>query len=350
MGRSFSSGTDRPKVAIVTETGFSSITSTETLMILRGFVPVVMVVVIGVLLGKWDEFRHQSTLIKLIDYVFLPCLVFSALHRHPFDLDEVLQIGVAVTVMVCLSTVVALCLMRERPGGPGWNHLTIIFMSSGTILLPLAYLLFGNAGLVKGIYFHLFVLLLFHTLGAFLVKGSSDLRSFFRTPFLYPMALGVAAASIPVPLSEDLLEVAWLMERGIQIAGQGALPLLLINFGYALGLINLSTLHKGIPGAALRLVGGPLLALAMIYLYRQVGWLSMERGYDILAFVDRRTTEALVILGGAMPSSHYVLRMEAGAGLGASEAESATLLVSVLGGMVTVITVLFFIDLYVFPD
>jgi malate permease and related proteins len=337
-------------VAIVTETGFFSITSTETLMILRGFIPAVMVVVIGVLVGKWDQCRHQSTLTKLTDYVFLPCLVFSALHRHPFDLNEVLQIAVAVTVTVCLSTVAALCLFRDRPGGAGWNHLAIIFMSSGTILLPLSYVLFGNEGLIKGIYFHLFVLLLFHTLGAYLVKGSSDLRSFCRIPFLCPLALGIAAASLPVPASENILELAWLTERGIHIAGLGALPLLLINFGYPLGLIELSTLRKGLIGGVLRLVGGPLLAVAVVYLYRRVGWLSMETGYDVLAFVDRRTTEALVILGASLPSSHHALRLEAAGGLVASEAERGTLLVSVLGGIITVIAVLFFIDAYVFPD
>lgn len=317
-------------------------------MILNGFLPTVMVVVIGCLVGKWDESRHQSTLIKLIDYVFLPCLVFSAIHRHPFDLNEVLQIAVAVTVLVCLSTVAALCLVWNRPAGTGWNHLTAIFMSSGSLLLPLAYVLFGNEGLVKGIYFHLFVLVLFHTLGAFLVTGSSDLRSFFRIPFLYPMALGIAAASLPVPGSENLLELAWLTEKGIRIAGLGALPLLLINFGYPLGQVELSTLRQGFTGGVVRIVGGPLLALAVIYLYRQTGWLSMERGYDIFAFVDRRTTEALVILGASLPSSHFGLRMEAGPGAEASEAESATLLVSVLGGIITVLTVLLFIDVFVF--
>ncbi|GFO54532.1 hypothetical protein GMSM_15390 [Geomonas sp. Red276] len=334
---------------MVSHAGLISIDATEALMILRGYIPTVLVVVIGVLVGKLDEFRHQATLIKLIDYVFLPCLVFSALHRHPFDLDELLQIGVAVAVMVSLSTVAAIYLVGDGRGGAGWNHLATIFMSSGTILLPLAYVLFGNEGLVKAIYFHLFVLLLLHTLGAHLVKGTSNLQSFFRLPFPYAVALALATASLPVPASENVLELGWLMEKGIQIAGLGALPLLLINFGYPLGLIKLSALRKGAAGGLLRIVGGPLLGLAVIYLYRQGGWLSMERGYDILTFIDRRTTEALLMLGASMPSSHHALRMEAGEGLIASEAETGTFLVSVLGSVVTVITVVFVVDIYIFP-
>jgi malate permease and related proteins len=336
-------------VAIVTESGFFSIASTDSLMILRGFIPVVLVVLIGVVVGKSDEFRHQATLTKLVDYVFLPCLVFSAIHRHSFDLDEVLQIAVAVTIMVCLTALAACALVRGRPGVAGWNHLTTIFMSSGTILLPLAYVLFGNEGLVKGIYFHLFALLLFHTVGSMMARGSSDLGRFFRIPFIYSLALAIATASLPVSASENLLEVAWLTEKGIQIAGLGALPLLLINFGYPLGLIKLATLRKGLAGGVFRIVVGPLVAIAVIYLYRRVGWLSMEREYDMLAFVSRRTTEALVILGASMPSSEYAVRMEAGEGVVASEAGSATLLVSVLGGIFTVTAVLFLIDVFVLP-
>ncbi|HJV34572.1 AEC family transporter [Geomonas sp.] len=332
----------------MSDTTLLAIPSTEALMIVRGFIPMVMVVGIGALVGRRDQARHQSTLIKLIDYVFLPCLVFSALHRHPFNLHEVLEIGLAVTIMVCLSTVAASYLMGDRPSRNSWHHLTAVFMSSGTILLPLAYVLFGNDGLAKAIYFHLFIVLLFHTLGAFLAKGKTELRSFFRTPFLYALALGLAAASLPAPASADLLEMAWLAEKGIQIAGLGCLPLLLINFGYPLGLIELSTVREGLVGGALRIVGGPLLAFAVIYLFRQAGWLSMEKGYDLLAFIDRRTTEALVVLGASMPSSYHALRMEAGKGLVASKAERGTLLVSVLGGMVTVVTVVFCIDAYLF--
>ena len=328
----------------------SAVSATEIFMMLRGFVPAVMIVVIGVIIGRWDASRHQRTLIKLIDFIFLPCLTFSAIHKHSFDLKELLQIGSAVTVMVCLLSIISLLVMRGEPGWHKSNLVAAVFMSSGTLLLPLAYALFGSEGLAKALYFHLFVLFLYHTLGTYLAEGRASLVEFFKIPSLYAALLGVAAAASPLSMPENLQEFAWLSEKGIDITGLGALPLLLINFGYPLGLLRFSTLRRGLTGGLVRIVAGPLLAFLLVLSYRKTGWLSMEKGYDILTYINLRTTEAVVVLGGAMPSSHYALRLDPGEGLLAGDIDAGTVIVSVIGGIFTVAAVLFLITALIFID
>jgi predicted permease len=326
------------------------VSATEIFMMLRGFIPAVMIVAIGVVIGRWDASRHQQTLIRLIDYIFLPCLTFSAIHKHPFDLKELLQIGSAVTVMVCLLGIVSLAVMGGKAGWRSSNLVAALFMSSGTLLLPLAYMLFGSEGLAKAIYFHLFVLLLYHTLGTYLADGRATPVEFFKIPSLYTVLLGIAAAASPLSVPENLQEFAWLSEKGIDITGMGALPLLLINFGYPLGLIRFSTVRKGLAGGLVRIVAGPLIAFLLVLLYRKTGWLGMDRGYDILAYINLRTTEAVLVLGAAMPSSHYALRLDPGGRLLAGDTDTGTVIVSAIGGIVTVAAVLFFINLFIFID
>jgi predicted permease len=327
-----------------------SITSLEIQMMLRGFIPVIMIVAAGILVGRWDASRHQATLEKLIHYLFLPCLVFSSIHKHPFVFKEVVQINTAVTVMVCLLTILSLLAMRRESGHGRVGLLAAIFMSSGTLLLPLAYLLFGNEGLAKAIYFHLCIMLLYHTLGAYLTEGKPAIKEFFKVPSLYLAILGAAAAASPFSVPDNLQEFFWLSEKGIDLTGMGALPLLLISFGYPLGLLKRSNMGKGLRGGAVRLLAGPLTALLLIYVYRASGWLGMERGYDVLDFIDRRTTEAVLALGAAMPASHYALHLDPDEGIRAGDEEAGTVLVTALGGIVTVAAVLLLIDVVIFVD
>ncbi|MDD2853524.1 MAG: hypothetical protein PHY09_16690 [Desulfuromonadaceae bacterium] len=331
------------------ENFFSLVTPLEIYMMLRGFIPVVIIVIVGIVIGRWDASKHQLTLIKLINYIFLPCLAFSALHKHAFDPAEILRIAFAVFILITVTTFASVGVLRDKFCGGSKNLLATVYMGSGTLLPPLAFVLFGNEGLAKAIYFHFFVMLAYHTAGLWMVNGASNLKGFFRTPLVYLIFLGIAARLFPFSLPETVEEFAWLAEKGVDLTAMGALPLLLISFGYPLGQLKLSDMRGGLKGGFLRVIIGPVIALLVVYLYRKTGLISMDRGYDVLGYLDQRTTEALLVLGAALPASHYAMQGN-GSEVNPEKTATGTLLVSVVASIVTIPAVLLTILMYIFTD
>lgn len=325
---------------------FALATPLEIRMMLRGFIPIVMILIIGIFIGRWDNSKHQQTLNKLTDYIFLPCLAFSAIHKHAFDPVEIFSIGAAVLMIMVGMTVVSFFTLRDKVRGCSGNLLASVYMSSGSLLPPLAFVLFGYEGLAKAIYFHLFVTIFYYTAGRWMVSGRADFKSFFKTPLFHLIILGIAARNFPFSLSDNIQELSWLLEKGIHLTAMGSLPLLIISFGYPLGLLKRSDANGGFVGGALRIVAGPLVALLVVCLYRMTGLTSMERGYDVLGYLDYSTTEALLLLGAAMPSSHRVICLAGDAG----KAERGTILVSVTGAVITIPIVLLYILMYIFEE
>ncbi len=327
----------------------SLVTPIEIYMMLRGFIPVVTIVIVGIVIGRWDSSKHQKTLIKLTNYIFLPCLAFSALHKHAFDPAEIFRIALAVLIIIAVTTFVSVAVLRQKIRGGSKNILAAVYMSSGTLLLPLSYVLFGNEGLAKAIYFHLFIILAYHTVGLWMVDGKTDLKVVLKTPFIYLIALGVAARIFPFSMPETIEEFAWLFEKGIDLTAMGALPLLLISFGYPLGLLKFSDARGGLKGGLLRVIVGPTVALLVVYIYRKTGLISMERGYDVLGYLDQRTTEAILVLAAALPTSNSAMRL-VGDEVKAGKAETGTLLVSAITCIITIPAVLMLILMFIFTD
>jgi hypothetical protein len=75
----------------------------------------------------------------------------------------------------------------------------------------------------------------------------------------------------------------------------------------------------------------------------------MERGYDVLGYLDQRTTEAVLVLGAAMPTSNYAMQL-AGDKVTAGKTETGTLLVSTLAAGISIPVVLLLILMFIFTD
>lgn len=275
----------------------SSILSTDTLMVFRGVLPVFVVILIGYMVGRADRAEHEKTLSSLIYHVFSPCLVFVGMHRHAFRPSEAGALALAAVLTVVLLVPPALAVRRMNKAERGYL-LPMLFSSTGTLLMPLSYLLYGNEGLAKAALFHFFSSLFFYTFGTWLVDGSVRPGRFLKSPTFFAGVL--AMLSVEVGVYPGFLR---LVERGIDIVGYGAVPFLLLSFGYPFSRVDRGALRRAFSGGVVRMLAGPLAAFLIVLLLRGLGVLSTAKGYSVLSYIDQRTTEAVIILAGTVPGA-----------------------------------------------
>jgi predicted permease len=256
---------------------------------------------LGYIYSIKDNTLDMKSIANLIYYVFSPCLVFTSLSKRTFQFQEFLMIGSSVVVLIFAMMIITCIYMKITRVNESGFYLPIIFMNTGNIALPMALFLYGNEGLSKAIVFHLINVLFLYTMGVFIVSRKSNIKEFFKIPFVYAAILGLLAAVAPT-VPESICRYSNLLCQGIEILGQGSIPLLILSLGYSLKRTKLADLGHGIAGAGLRIVMGPLIAFGMVMLFRHIGWAPIEEGYELSQYAGVRTTEAIIILMGAMPA------------------------------------------------
>lgn len=320
----------------------TSFFSTDTLMIFRGVIPCLVVIFIGFLVGRVDRSEHENTLSSLIYFVFSPSLVFIGIHRHAFSYPEAGSLALAAVLTVLFLLPAAFAVRRLNRFPERGYVLPMLFTSSGTLLMPLSYLLYGNEGLAKAALFHLFSSLFFYIFGCWLVDGRMQPWRFFRSPTFF--AAIIAAGTTQISLYAEFFR---LVERGIDIVAYGAVPFLLLSFGYPFSRIGPASLMKGVPGGVVRALAGPLAAVLVVLLLRQLGLLPTAKGYNVLEYIDRRTTEAVIILAGAIPGAISCYLVNSRNNPEAAADSLAMLIVSAVLGLISIPFTLFMINRFI---
>lgn len=322
--------------------------SNEVLTVLRAVIPSFAIAFIGYLLGRWDRSVHQKMVSNLVYYLFSPCLIFSSLHKRTFDPREFAIIGVSVLILIAAMFPLA-AFFRKRAGvNENGYYLPIIFMSTGTLSLPISLLLYGNEGLAKAVMFHIVNILIMYSFGVYLVSGKANLLQILKIPALLATVIGIADSQLPFTHGTgQLSQILIIFERIIEVIGFGAIPLLILSFGYSLNESKMSDLKDGVTGGILKIVGGPALAFLLVYLLRISGILPLENGMDVLRQLDLRTTEAIIILNAAMPGPimAYLLNVKFD---NCPRKAAAMLTMGTLGGIVSIPIVLQLINQFIF--
>jgi len=325
-----------------------NIVSNEILIIIRATLPSFTIALLGFMLGRLDSNRemNQKTISNMVYYFLTPCLVFSSLHKRSFDFQEFSVIGGAAFMLIAIMTPLAFIFKKRSGTTENGYVLPVIFMNTGNISLPIALLMFGNEGLAKAILFHLMNIMVLYSYGVYLVSGKTDLMQFFKIPALWAAIFGVVAATSNPVLPEFVSAGYNIINKGVDVLALGAIPLLIINLGYAMSDTKLSTLKEGMTGATLRLFGGPLMAFGLVYCYRLTGWSPVSSEMDPLTALGYRTTEAIIILNAAMPGPimAYLLNVKFD---NCPQKAAAMVAVGTLGGIVTIPFILSLISRYI---
>ena len=238
----------------------------------RVVVPVFLVATTGYVVGKSMEISPE-TISRIVFYIFGPALIFVSIYDLSIGAGGIWKmLGFSLTyamVMLLISWFLALVL-----GYP--QRLTSAFVlagflvNSGNFGLPLNLFAFGEAGLQWAVIFYLINSILSNSLGVFIAargKQSSveALRSVLGAPVIY--AAGLAGVmrwqrwSIPQPLF-----------KAFDLAGNGAIPVMLVLLGVQLSRVKLDRDLKAISTATVVRMGiGPVVAIALAAFFGLTG-------------------------------------------------------------------------------
>jgi predicted permease len=220
--------------------------------ILATVVPVLLVVAVGWLLGERLALDLR-TLTELVLHLGGPALVFVSLLRGDVAGAEIVVLAVGAAVIVLGVGVVVRVGASVAGRQPGALYLPAMFFNAGNMLLPLALLAFGEAGLSRAVVVFATMCFLQSSLGVALASGRFDLGRMLRLPYFH----AVVAAGL---VRAGGFEVPAMLLRPLEMLGSLAVPLMLLALGLRLRSVRSPDWRAPLWVTAARIGGGYLVA------------------------------------------------------------------------------------------
>ena len=247
--------------------------------ILSTVFPVFTTIAIGYTFARLKKIDLDS-IIEVLLFITIPCLVISSLLRKELHLHEVGYVFISVAIVITGVGILTYIYLKLTDSlSIRGLFLPTMFMNSGNMALPLSLLAFGEKGLAIAIIYYVSVSLFVYTLGISIAKGRDGLREVFRLPLIYATMIGLSInllhTTLPVPVVTT-----------IDMIGNATIPLMLISLGYKLESIHINSLKMALTGATIRILGGFLIASLLVYMLQIPG-----------------VTGKIIILSSSMPSA-----------------------------------------------
>jgi predicted permease len=233
--------------------------SSEFALILRVanvLVPVFTLVALGYFYAK-----RFSTDIRVTNELnmrlFVPALVFDSLTSKNFDIVAHPWLVLAGVIVIFGSGLVAWPIARWSKQSIASFVPPMMFNNCGNMGLPVALLAFGERGLQLALILFMVSNLLHFTLGVRIVSGRMHFREVFFNAVNIATVLGLI-------FSLQRLAIPPVVSVPIGMAGQVAIPLMLVSLGIRMTGFSIGMLSKGLLAALVRPLAG--MAAAMLAL------------------------------------------------------------------------------------
>ena len=229
------------------------------LTVLEVVFPVFSIIAVGYILARSTRI-DIPTISEIMVYTTSPCLVFTSIAKREMVASEWLVMGGAALVIVFGTGVVMWFYQRASGVRMRGLYLPAMFMNSGNMALPFAFLAFGQAGLDKAIIFFITIAMLSYSLGVFIAKGEGGFREIFRLPLIYAAISGLMCSIFGFQLPGFLM-------KPLEMLADVAIPLMILNLGAQLHSLGISDIRHAAAGVGIRMGGGFLIAAAFVTLF-----------------------------------------------------------------------------------
>jgi len=227
----------------------------------NNILPIMLLAGAGYVLGRLLHIDSQS-LGRVVFYVFMPALVFSLLMHSELRLREaVLVVSFVTTFILTMGAITFLSARLFRLERPLLTAVlvTTMFGNTGNYGLPLVSFAFGEGALRYASLYFVTTTVLFNSLGVLIASlGHMNLREallgLFKVPMIHAVILAVLVDAfrwqIPNPI-----------DRAVEIAAGGSIPLMLILLGLELTRVQWSSSLRPVAiSVGLRLLIAPFVA------------------------------------------------------------------------------------------
>ena len=199
---------------------------------------IILMIGLGYFLKKIDFLSEDAVdpLNKLVMYILLPCMIFSAISTA--DLTLLPKLGILPFVIIASSGITGIVsyFILKRLGLDDvtlWSVLvTVMIANTGFMGYPINLGIFGQDGFLRAIFSDIATLCIFLILSYVLaLKFGGNLKTALKKivffPSLWAIILGLAINFLNIPIGPVL-------ENTIGYLGQGTIPLIMIVLGLSI--------------------------------------------------------------------------------------------------------------------
>lgn len=234
--------------------------------------PVFVMVGLGALWGRMGQRFDTEMAGSLVLLIGAPCLVYSSFTSMEIDLARFGRLALAAALVLAGGAILGLIMLRLLRQRPNVFLPALMHPNSGNMGIPVAYLAFGEQGLVLAISFFFIIAMSQYTLGFAIASGHVRWQQVVRQPIVWAVALSL------VTLTTGMMPPEWVV-RTTDILGGLTIPLMLILLGFSLARIKPKDLPLSFALAATRLGIGIAVGLATGF---ALGMTGAERGVTLL--------------------------------------------------------------------
>lgn len=259
----------------------------------QNILPIFVMAFFGFILQKWKHLDKKA-LSTAVLYVFSPALVFNSLVTSTLNGSEMGQLVLfSVTVifsMGALSWLVSRALNLSR-SDTALLIFVVMFVNGGNYGLTLNKLRYGDEGLSLAVIYYITSTILVFTIGMFIassgqVSWRDSLGRLMRLPPVHAVILAMIVYTFDLTIPNPLL-------RGIGLAGQAAIPVMIMVLGMQLAdLQGKATWKLAIPAISLRLLVSPFIA---VFIAGVVGLSGLGRSVAIVEAIMPTAAISIVV-------------------------------------------------------